>query len=78
MNKEYISKILFFICDDYNFAFRYRREELLAVGLVGDSAVQDGHNTAVGFAANQPSEALFELNNGRGQLVIVKGIASSL
>ena len=61
--------------DNLGPAFGYGCQKLRSIGFINYATVENNHNAGVFCAANQPSEALFELDNSRWQLVIVKGIA---
>ena len=64
------------VCGNLNMTGRNAGQKLLAVALVNNSAVQDHHNTGVGLGAHQSTESLLELENGRRELIIEKGIAA--
>ena len=64
--------------DDLHFAFGDCGEEFGSVGFINDSAIQNNHNAGIGFGADKPAKTLLEFDNGRGKLVIEKGIAAFL
>ena len=55
-------------------AFRDGGEELSAVGLVDDSAVENDDYSLVGFVADKPAEALLEFYYRLRKLEFVEGI----
>ena len=61
---------------DFQRTFRPGLQEFLAIALSYYPRVQDDHYTPVVSAANEPTKALLETQNGLGELIIHKGIAS--
>lgn len=47
--------------DNFGFAVWDGGEEFSAIRFVDDSAIKDNDYAGIGFASNQPAEALFEL-----------------
>lgn len=59
-----------------HFAFGDGGEEFSSVGFINDSVIQNNHNAGIGFGADKPAKTLLEFDDGRGQLVIEKGIVA--
>ena len=51
-------------------------EEHLPVALLGNSIIQQNQHAAIGLAADQPPESLFQRQRRLGNLIIVKRIAA--
>ncbi len=49
--------------DYLNFALRYSRKELPAIGFIENSTIQNYDNAGIGLAANQSPKTLLELDN---------------
>jgi hypothetical protein len=64
--------------DDFDLAVWDGGEEILAIGFVDYARVKDNDYAGVGFASNQPTEALLELENRRRELIIIKRVATLL
>ena len=59
-------------------AIRQRVQERPPVGLGQDPRVEDHDDAAVGPGADQPAEALLELDDGLGHLVLDERVAAAL
>jgi hypothetical protein len=60
----------------YQSAFRQRLDEEFSVWFGDDSRVEAYDGAVVGARANEPAEALLELDHGFGQLVVAERIAA--
>src|SRR5437016_1703239 len=55
-------------------AYGQRVEESLPIPLGGDAAVEHGYHASVALASDQAAKALFELEDGLGNRVLVEGV----